>query len=241
MFRQLFGWYMEMGAAITERYPRLEAYHRESPFPAMTFNMGPRVSCKPHVDHANPAYGICAITALGNFNDEYGGQLVLDELGLVIQFPANTTIYIPSASVGHHNLPVHIGEERYSLVQYGAAGLFRWWEHGFQTAEEYQRKRDNSAQLKKLSKERDELDADQRLWEGVQRFTNWEEVNRDRFTRWNVDDPAAERYEGYPDIGGDGADVQMLTPEMDDDDDDDKMEGPSSRPYDPSLYKPDGS
>lgn len=219
MFRRVYDWYQEMGHAMKKKYPELRSFHPESPFPAMTLNMGPRVSCKPHVDHANPAYGVCAITALGVFNDDLGGHLVLDDLRLVIQFPANSTILIPSASVVHHNIPFRPGEERYSLVQYGAAGLFRWWEHDFRTAVDYQRQN-------KISKSYEELRAEHRLWEGTERFTNWQELLQ------------AEQYDEYPELLFDDTvqDIQDDLPDLDRDDED-RMEGPSKWPYDPRCYR----
>jgi hypothetical protein len=104
-----------------------------SVFPAATFNLGPRTACIPHMDHANLPFGWCAISSLGTFNPALGGHLVLEELRLVVEFPAGSIVLIPSAVVTHSNTPVSMNETRYSFTQYAAGDLFRWIERGFQT------------------------------------------------------------------------------------------------------------
>ncbi|RDB28247.1 hypothetical protein Hypma_001551 [Hypsizygus marmoreus] len=81
---------------------------------------------KPHTDHANLAWGWCAITALGDFDPDTGGHLILWDLGLVIQFPPGATILMPSVLLLHSNVEVKEGQTRYSFTQYSAGGLFRW-------------------------------------------------------------------------------------------------------------------
>lgn len=87
----------------------------------------------PHRDSANLAAGLCVITALGRFDHTRGGQIVLWELGLVIDFPAGASIAIPSSLVTHFNVPVRQFDVRYSLTQYCSGHLCRFVENGFQT------------------------------------------------------------------------------------------------------------
>jgi hypothetical protein len=68
-----------------------------SVFAAATFNFGPATVTFPHTDTLNLVWGWCAITALGAFDPQRGGHLVLWDLCLVIQFPPGSTILIPSA------------------------------------------------------------------------------------------------------------------------------------------------
>ncbi|KAJ7880725.1 hypothetical protein B0H14DRAFT_3434270 [Mycena olivaceomarginata] len=72
------------------------------------------------------------ITALGSFDPDLGGHLVLWDLKLVIRFPPSATILIPSTIIRHSNVPVAPHERRYSFTQYTAGGLFRWIQNGFQ-------------------------------------------------------------------------------------------------------------
>ena len=104
---------------------------------AATVNFGPRTACFKHKDFNNLAFGWCAITSLGNFDPSCGGHLILWELGLVITFPAGSTVLIPSACISHSNTTIRTHETRYSFTQYSAGGLFRWVERGFQKKEEF--------------------------------------------------------------------------------------------------------
>ncbi|KAJ7164846.1 hypothetical protein C8R43DRAFT_1122726 [Mycena crocata] len=104
-----------------------------SAFAAATLNFGPRTVTLPHIDALNLAWGWCAITALGFFNPDAGGHLVLWDLKLIIRFPPGSTILIPSAILRHSNIPIQPGESRYSFTQFTAAGLFRWVDNGFKS------------------------------------------------------------------------------------------------------------
>ncbi|KAI0040532.1 hypothetical protein FA95DRAFT_1502701, partial [Auriscalpium vulgare] len=108
---------------------------KDSVFPTATFNFGPQALTKPHRDFRNIPYGWCAITALGNFDHTKGGHLVIWELGLVIEFPAGSTILIPSAIFTHSNTPLQAGETRQSFTQYCAGDLVRWQAYGYRTEE----------------------------------------------------------------------------------------------------------
>ncbi|KAJ6470478.1 hypothetical protein C8R45DRAFT_836831 [Mycena sanguinolenta] len=108
-------------------------------FAACTFNLGPRMVCAPHLDFGNLAWGWCAITALGDFDLDVGGHLILWDLRLVIRFPPGSTILLPSALIRHSNVPIRSHERRFSFVQYTAGGLFRWVRNGFKTDEDWQR------------------------------------------------------------------------------------------------------
>jgi hypothetical protein len=136
------------------------------PFSALTGNFGPQVVTRPHRDFQNPVYGVCVITALGQFNADRGGHLVLPQFRVVIRFPPGSSIIIPSASIIHYNLPIDPGEERFSFVQYTAAGLFRWLGNGFITAREY-------ARILGVRAEELREEAEERLQRGLDRFTRF--------------------------------------------------------------------
>jgi hypothetical protein len=102
-------------------------------FPCRSFNLGEQTASFPHRDVANLAQSWCSITPLGNFDPEKGGHLVLWDLGLVVEFPAGSTILIPSALVVHSNTAIQPQEKRFSIVQYAAGGLFRWVQNGCMT------------------------------------------------------------------------------------------------------------
>lgn len=102
-----------------------------SAFANLTLNLGPRTVTFAHRDFANLCWGWCAVCALGNFDPDHGGHLVLWDLKLVIRFPPGSTIIIPSAMVRHSNTSIGMNETRYSITQYSASGLFCWVENGF--------------------------------------------------------------------------------------------------------------
>lgn len=127
----LYQYYDETMCTLCAKHSNLTRNFPNSVFGASTFNFGPATVTFPHTDAANLAWGWCSITALGSFNPDLGGHLVLWNMGLVIRFPPGSTILIPSALIRHSNTPIQQGEFRYSFTQYSAAGLFRWVENGF--------------------------------------------------------------------------------------------------------------
>jgi hypothetical protein len=80
-------------------HPKHKRLHRNflaalSVFTTATFNFGPRTVTFPHIDFGNLAWGWCAITALGWFDPNLGGHLILWDLKLISQqrrcyFPSN--------------------------------------------------------------------------------------------------------------------------------------------------------
>ncbi|KAF7358257.1 hypothetical protein MVEN_00874700 [Mycena venus] len=125
---------VQMGL-LAESKPSLVWNFAGSVFAACTFNFGPHAITVPHLDFANLAWGWCAITALGRFNPDRGGHLILWDLKLVIRFPPGSTVLIPSALIRHSNVPIAGDEFRASFTQYTAGGLFRWIRNGFKTDE----------------------------------------------------------------------------------------------------------
>ncbi|KAJ7574371.1 hypothetical protein C8J56DRAFT_979476 [Mycena floridula] len=124
-----------------------------SVFAAFTFNIGPHTCTWPHTDHANLAFGWCSITALGNFDPNQGGHIVLWNLGLYIRFPPGCTIFLPSAIITHSNLAIQEGETRYSFVQYTSGGIFRWAYNGCQVQTKFMAKA-TKAQLAKWNQDK---------------------------------------------------------------------------------------
>ncbi|KAF9475047.1 hypothetical protein BDN70DRAFT_814709, partial [Pholiota conissans] len=101
-------------------------------FPTTACNFR-NVCCYKHRDMLNCPFGWCAITALGNFDHTLGGHLILWELKLIMEFPHCYTIFIPSATITHSNIPVASGDVRVSITQYCAGSIFRYVDNGFRT------------------------------------------------------------------------------------------------------------
>ncbi|KAJ7851558.1 hypothetical protein B0H13DRAFT_2238280 [Mycena leptocephala] len=156
--------------ALYHQLPHLPRNYDEftSVFAGATFNFGPRTVSFPHLDFANLAWGWCAVTALGNFDPDKGGHLILWDLGLVIHFPPGSTILLPSALLRHSNVAIQEGETRYSFTQYTAAGIFCYVYNGFRTDKSM--KTGLSAGEKAKRRE----DRRNRWAEGLRMFSKWD-------------------------------------------------------------------
>ncbi|TFK87317.1 hypothetical protein K466DRAFT_491087 [Polyporus arcularius HHB13444] len=126
--------------SICDRHPNVRRNFSNSVFAGATFNLGPRAYTVPHTDHLNIPTGWCAVVALGDFNADEGGHLILWDLNLMIRFPRGAAIFLPSALLTHSNTIVPEGQRRYSFTQYTAGGLARWVECGFMSQKEYLRR-----------------------------------------------------------------------------------------------------
>ena len=113
--------------------PSLKRNFERSVFSCAAFNFPPSVATLPHRDSENLPFGWCVVHALGNFDATKGGHLVLDDLRVAIEFPAGASIYLPSATLTHSNVPIGEGESRSSFTQYTPGHLFRWVENGCKT------------------------------------------------------------------------------------------------------------
>ncbi|KAL0945692.1 hypothetical protein HGRIS_014843 [Hohenbuehelia grisea] len=153
---QLASYYYETLNSLTQDALYLRRNRENGIYASTTYNFGPNTVCLPHIDFANLAWGWCVITALGCFDPDRGGHIVLWDLGIVIRFPPGSTIIIPSALLKHSNASIVQGEK--SITQYSAGGLFRWVANGHRTDIDFKRYATEA--------ERDKLEADQaRRWD----------------------------------------------------------------------------
>ncbi|KAF7313768.1 hypothetical protein HMN09_00533900 [Mycena chlorophos] len=134
---RLHDYYQNTMDALFERYPWLRRIFERhvSVFPSCTFNFGPETVTIPHLDLLNLAWGWCFITALGWFDPNKGGHLILWDLKRIVHFPPGSSIAIPSALIRHSNVSIQQGEIRYSFTQFAAGGLFRFVENNFELNE----------------------------------------------------------------------------------------------------------
>ncbi|KZP03461.1 hypothetical protein FIBSPDRAFT_915308 [Athelia psychrophila] len=117
----LYRYYGEHLRPLFEANPELHCNFRNSVYPCATVNFGPVTCTFDHVDPANLPFGLCAVTALGDFDHTRGGHLVLWDLKLIIEFPAGSTALLPSAVLRHSNIATQPGETRNSGMQPTAA------------------------------------------------------------------------------------------------------------------------
>ncbi|KAJ3505146.1 hypothetical protein NMY22_g17687 [Coprinellus aureogranulatus] len=131
---RLFRRYAEDLGPLFENDKALQWNFDNSIFPACGFNCGPQCVTIDHFDHANLSWGLCVVTPFGNFDYQKGGHLILHGLKKVVEFPSGTSAAFPSAILEHSNTPIQLGEERTSMTQFAAGGLFRWAAYGYQTS-----------------------------------------------------------------------------------------------------------
>ncbi|KAJ7734675.1 hypothetical protein B0H16DRAFT_1327492, partial [Mycena metata] len=143
---------------------------RFSVFTTATYNFGPVTVTLPHIDFGNLAWGWCAITALGNFDPDRGGHLVLWDLKLIIRFPPGSTILLPSVILRHSNLKIGPNETRFSFTQFTPAGIFRWVYNDFRTDKDINGSKDTTPEQHQCRKR----DREGRWREGIKMYCKWD-------------------------------------------------------------------
>ena len=84
-----------------------------------------------HRDSENLSFGICIVSAFGDFDWQNGGEVFLLEPRVVVQLRPGDLLMFPSASITHGNFSLTGGDQyRYSFTCYTAASLFQWVENG---------------------------------------------------------------------------------------------------------------
>ncbi|PBK71036.1 hypothetical protein ARMSODRAFT_862071, partial [Armillaria solidipes] len=128
---RLYAYYKDHLDALYTQMPHLRQNFICSIFPCATFNIGDRVRMYKHRDSLNCPFGWCIITALGRFNPNRGGHIILWETKMVVEFPHASTILIPSATITHSNVPVADGDLCTSFTQFCSGNLFRYVDNGY--------------------------------------------------------------------------------------------------------------
>ncbi|CAA7268275.1 unnamed protein product [Cyclocybe aegerita] len=110
---------------ITQNYP-------DNAFVATSVNFGPHTISIPHYDHANLAWGLCAIFA---WKLQLRHKWPPHPLGAKAHhlLPAQMHHHPPSALIKHANMTVAADNHWYSVVQYSTSRLFCFVDNGFMT------------------------------------------------------------------------------------------------------------
>lgn len=115
------------------RYLELDYIWDNNVFLAVSFNFRLSAVSYEHNDFGNCAAGWCSIFCDGSFDPQRSGHLILRELGIVMEFPPGSTIFILSACITHGNTAIGKDETRWVFTQYASGGLFRFVDYGFHT------------------------------------------------------------------------------------------------------------
>ncbi|TFK60791.1 hypothetical protein BDN72DRAFT_778955, partial [Pluteus cervinus] len=162
-------------AALHRTKKALRKNFHNSVFSGATFNLGPKTESFEHTDWNNVAYGLCALTALGDFDSEKGGHLILYDLNLFVRFPRGAVILLLSSVLRHGNTPIGPDETRMSLSQYCAGGIFQWLRYGCKTATHLM----GNASGRNLKKSVDRTH-DERVAESLSLFSTLDSLEKDR-------------------------------------------------------------
>jgi len=138
-------WFPALGSTLSQHHDKLRDHlikdgglgideehtlWHGSPWTTSTLNLGPQVVTDPHRDAGNLAYGLCTVTAIGDFNHTKGGHLVFDELRMIFEMASGDTIIFPSALLTHWNTPIQPHETRQSLVFWTCGQSIRYYAVG---------------------------------------------------------------------------------------------------------------
>ncbi|KAJ6503463.1 hypothetical protein C8R47DRAFT_969210 [Mycena vitilis] len=140
--------WLTLGTAIYQSFsPKLYAYtenatdlifkydsqlRREFPgaYSAAEFDLGDMGSA-PRLQDRDLLHGWRALTALGNYDSRYGGDIILWDDGFIIRFPPGATILLPAAIMRYSFVNVRPGEKQYAFSQYSPGGLYRYITNGY--------------------------------------------------------------------------------------------------------------
>ena len=84
------------------------------------------VQTKPHRDVKEGKYGYSCVCACGDYQ---GGELILYELGVVIELKPGDMLLFPDGLIHHANRPV--AGTRYSVVAFTRGNMFAYWKRKF--------------------------------------------------------------------------------------------------------------
>ncbi|KAJ7430097.1 hypothetical protein B0H11DRAFT_1727162, partial [Mycena galericulata] len=114
---QSFGTASSQADSLFDANPSLQRPF-PGPWTSATFEFGEETISTPSWCDKIGWWLLC-ITALGNYDPDRGGQLILWDLGRVLRFPPGTTIFLPPI-LRYSITKIQAGETRYSLTRYAA-------------------------------------------------------------------------------------------------------------------------
>ncbi|THV07166.1 hypothetical protein K435DRAFT_742811 [Dendrothele bispora CBS 962.96] len=152
-FPKLHQLYKKVLEIIIAEDPSLKRTFPNSQFASIRYNLKNAIDV-PHRSFSNLSFGRCGIFACGNYNYKKSGHVVLWDLGLVIEFPPGTVVFIPDALLLYSTTKISTtttSETRSLIMLYSDAALFRWVHNGGMTDRQF---RENASE--ELKKEWDE-------------------------------------------------------------------------------------
>lgn len=131
---EVYDYYQKNMDAVLKRYRKCYQAIPGLPFAGYTLNCSRKSICCKHVDFNNLATGLCLINPLGSYDYTLGGHIVLHDAKVIVEVPAGSQVFIPSATMAHETIPVGELETRNAFTGYTAASLFQFVENKFRPA-----------------------------------------------------------------------------------------------------------
>lgn len=118
-----------MRQAVVNR--KIYQAHKLKPFFGIFTSCGvnyDKASSNRHKDDKNTGY--CAVMGMGDYDPAKSCQLVLEELGLIVELGPGDIIIFPSGLITHWNLKLQDGDSRSSFVAWSGGNLASWADEG---------------------------------------------------------------------------------------------------------------
>ncbi|KAF9061988.1 hypothetical protein BDP27DRAFT_1337259 [Rhodocollybia butyracea] len=137
LFPKLHALYTNLDKNIVDvDNPNIKRSFQNCCYPACHFNLH-KAGAVIHCDFWNWLFSMCSIFNGGKFNHKGGGHFIAWSLGLAVEFPPGSSLYIPSAAIPHSNSSVAAHERRHSMAFFLPAGLVRYYHNGFRSDKEF--------------------------------------------------------------------------------------------------------
>jgi hypothetical protein len=117
--------YTEVIEKTQRAFPDSRPLAPNLPFAQCTLNVGEKSTSGEHVDGKNFASGLCTVAPVGRFDYSRGGHLIMHELRIILEVPAGSIVFFPSAIITHENTPVQQGETRQVVTAYASGSVFQ--------------------------------------------------------------------------------------------------------------------
>ncbi|KAJ7601267.1 hypothetical protein DFH06DRAFT_1010621, partial [Mycena polygramma] len=143
----------------------------EGIFPAAEFDLG-ELGSAPRLQDRDLTHGWRALTALGNYDSRYGGDIILWDDGWVIRFPPGATILFPAAVMRYSFVDVLPGEKQYTFSQYSPAGLYRYITNGYKSDSAFERETSAREMEAVKSGRRRRMEAALKMYSRLDEFVN---------------------------------------------------------------------
>ncbi|KAF9063512.1 hypothetical protein BDP27DRAFT_1232061 [Rhodocollybia butyracea] len=136
LFPKLHALYTNLGEKIVNADGRIKPSFERCCYPACHFNLH-EAGALTHSNYWNWLFSMCSIFSGGPFDHRRGAHLIAWSLGLAVEFPSGSAVFLPSAAVPHANTSAAPLEHRHSLAFFLPAGLVCYYHNGYRSDKDF--------------------------------------------------------------------------------------------------------